>query len=292
MHEFFTGTASGLSMSALKWGVRNGLWVRLERDEYRAGAEEPTVFERCVGMARARDGVASGEFAGTLLGLDAMWLRQPDVTVPPSSSAAKARVRRRELPEDRIIVVDGIRCTDGLLTLIDLAAQLSDDRWEQALESALRQKLVTIDDLWAALPELGRSRTPGTRRIRRVLQLRPAGAPPTESFLETLAVQIARAAGLPPLTRQYDVENIWGRFVARTDLCETDVGFFFELDGEHHLGQPVYDARRETAIVAATGWLPGRFTYTECTRYPVSTGRRMREIEDQARRRPKLRRVS
>ena len=288
MHAFFTGSTSGLSPEALRWGVKKGLWVRVERDLYRTGGRPPTAFDRSYAMAAARDGIASGAFAGTLLGLDAMCLQAPDVTLAPTASNSRSRVRRRELPDDRIIVVDGIRCTDGLQTLIDLAASLSDAEWEQALESALRQKLVTVDDLWAALPELGRSRTPGTRRIRRVLSLRPEGAPPTESYLETLAVQIARKAGLPTLTRQYEVKNIWGQFVARTDLCEPDVGFFFELDGQQHRGQPVYDARRETAIVAAKGWLPGRFTYTECTRYPVSTGRRMREIEAQARARPRL----
>ena len=61
---------------------------------------------------------------------------------------------------------------------------------------------------------------------------------------------------------------------------------FFELDGEQHLGQPVYDARRETGIVAATGWLCGRFTWTEVVRVPTVTARRMGAIAEQARRRP------
>ena len=74
-------------------------------------------------------------------------------------------------------------------------------------------------------------------------------------------------------------------FVARVDLAWPDLGLFIELDGEHHLGQPVYDASRETAIVAATGWLPGRFTWTEVVRFPHSTARRLAALVDQARRR-------
>ena len=62
-------------------------------------------------------------------------------------------------------------------------------------------------------------------------------------------------------------------------------GVFFELDGQHHEGQPVYDARRETAVIAATGWLPGRFTWTELTRIPRSSQRRMAAIRAQAQRR-------
>ena len=42
---------------------------------------------------------------------------------------------------------------------------------------------------------------------------------------------------------------------------------------------------RETAVVAATGWLPGRFTWTEVTRYPEVTKRRLAGIANQARRR-------
>jgi very-short-patch-repair endonuclease len=49
-----------------------------------------------------------------------------------------------------------------------------------------------------------------------------------------------------------------GLFVARVDLCKPEIGLFLELDGQHHKDQPVYDARRETAVVAATGMLPGR----------------------------------
>jgi len=53
---------------------------------------------------------------------------------------------------------------------------------------------------------------------------------------------------------------------------------------EHHKGQPVHDARRESAVVATTGWC-GRFTWTEVTRIPKSTARRLGEIARQAERR-------
>ncbi|MEY2461182.1 MAG: hypothetical protein QOG30_3012, partial [Acidimicrobiaceae bacterium] len=43
---------------------------------------------------------------------------------------------------------------------------------------------------------------------------------------------------------------------------------------------------RETAVVAATGWLCGRFTWTEVTRYRTHTIRRLAELAMQARRRP------
>ena len=180
-----------------------------------------------------------------------------------------------------MITVQGIRCTDGLQTLADLAGVLDDLVWEQALESALRKELTTIEDLEHV------ANAPGTARIRRVLASRPAGAPPTESLLETLTVQLARhVPGLGEPTRQLVVESRHGRFVARVDLAWPELGLFIELDGEHHKGQPVYDASRETAVVAATAWLCGRFTWTEVTRHRRHTIRRLAELAEQAHRRP------
>ncbi len=106
---------------------------------------------------------------------------------------------------------------------------------------------------------------------------------PTDSLLETLMVQLARTvAGLPDPVRQLWVEAARGRL----DLAWLDLGLFVELDGQQHAGQPVYDARRETAVVAATGWLCGRFTWHEVVYLPTSTARRLAALADQARRRP------
>ena len=205
--------------------------------------------------------------AGVLHGLDGVVL--------------DGRPVRRRTARFEPVLVHGLPCTDGLQTMIDLAADLDDLVWEQALESALRKRLLSVADLEDALPALGRARVTGTARIRRVLALRPPGAAPTGSLLETLMVQLARTVpDLPPPVRQLRV----GAYLL--DLSWPEIGLFVELDGQQHLGQPVYDARRETAIVAATGWLCGRFTWTEVVRVPLSTARRLGEIVDQARRRP------
>jgi hypothetical protein len=165
--------------------------------------------------------------------------------------------------------------------LVDLAAVLDDLRWEQALESALRTRLVSIAALEELLPEMGRARVPGTSRMRRVLRLRPDGAPPTGSLLETYMIQLIRTVpGVPDPVRQLPVG--W----ALLDQSWPDVGLFIELDGQQHAGQPVYDARRETAVVAATGWLCGRFTWHEVVRVPTSTGRRLAAVYQQALGRP------
>jgi hypothetical protein len=271
VRKLFTTTeamARGLTMSALKWGEATGRWRRLCKGVYAEGPDEPTAFDVALAEVLARHAVASGGLAGVMLGLDGVRLDGRPI-------------RRRSLPDDRLLPIGGIRCTDGLQTMVDLAAVLDDLRWEQALESALRKRLLSVADLKSSLPALGRARVPGTARIRRVLELRPPGAAPTGSLLETLMVQLARTVpGLPPAVRQLAV----GPYLL--DQSWPDIGFFLELDGQQHLGQPVYDARRETAIVAMTGWLCGRFTWTEVVRVPISTARQLGAIAGQARRRP------
>ena len=119
------------------------------------------------------------------------------------------------------------------------------------------------------------------------MALRPPGAPPTESLLETLMVQLVRTVpGISEPVRQLEIYDEYGNLIARIDLCWPDLGLFAELDGEHHNGQPVYDANRETAVVAHTGWLCARFSWTEVTKTPTPTARRLARIAEQCRLRP------
>lgn len=254
----------------LRWAHDVGRITRVARGVYGVGGGEATALDRACAVVLRRGTEARGHLAGVLHGLDSVGL--------------DARpTRRARLDAEHVVVVHGIPCADGLTALVDLAASLDDLMWEQALESALRQRLTTIAGIEGVLPALGASRVPGTARVRRVLGLRPPGAPATESLLETLMVQLARGVpGLGELVRQHE---IWQHemLIARLDLSKPDDGFFLELDGQQHDGQPVYDAMRQTAVVAATGMLPGRFTWTEVTRFPNSTKRKLAALVDQAR---------
>ena len=268
MRRLFTAEDVGLTRAALRWGEQTGRWRRAGRGVWADGPEEVGQLDRARAVVRVTGGVASHHLAGVLHGLDSVGLDGTWVTLPPQSSGRRERVVRRKLPTEHVVTVAGLPCTDGAQTMVDLAASLDDLRWEQALESALRKRLTSVDEVRAA--------------NGRVVALRPDGARPTESLLETLMVQLARTVpGLPDPVRQLRLEGI-----ARLDLAWPALGLFVELDGQHHLGQPVYDARRETAVVAATGWLCGRFTWTEVVRVPGSTARRLGDLAVQARRRP------
>ena len=253
MRRLFTTAESGLSRHALDWGEHIGRWRRVQRGVYAEGAEDPTPLDRARAQVMASGSPARGGLAGVLLGLDSVTLD-------------RAPTRRTTITP---IVVAGLPCADARQTLIDLAAMLDDDTWEQALESALRKRLVTLE----AFDDLPRA--PGIRRIRRVLAHRGM-VPPTESLLETLMVQLIRTVpALPEPVRQYNVFTANGTFIARVDLCWPELGIFIELDGQQHKDQPVYDASRQTAVVAATGWRVARFTWREVTRTPKTCARRL-----------------
>ncbi|TMK87864.1 MAG: DUF559 domain-containing protein [Actinobacteria bacterium] len=274
MRRIFTADESGLTRATLRWGERERKWIRVERGIYLEGGDPPSKLDLARARVLAARTIARGTLAGVLHGLDSVTLGR------------KQTCEDLLLPS-QVTTVGGVPCADGLTTLVDLAGLLSDTKWEHALESTLRKRLTWVTTLEAALPELSSARTPGTKRMRRVLALRPPGAAPTESLLETLMVQLARdIPGLPPPVRQFTVYDARGEFVARVDLCWPQLGLFIELDGQHHPGQPVYDARRETAVVAATGWLVGRFTWYEVVQIPKTTVRRLTALVDQAGRRP------
>lgn len=276
MRKLFTAReamSNGLTWHALEWGERTQRWRRVCRGVYAEGPEAPNSFDREMASVLLSGRAARGGVAATLHRLDILTLRGSRT--------------RRPLRDDQVISLGGVRCANGVQTLVDLAAVATDLRWEQAMESALHRRATTVDEIAALVPELGRARTPGTTRIRRVLTLRPPGAAPTESLLETLMVQLVRQVPtLAAPVRQLVVTTRSGDFVARIDLCWPTIGLFIELDGQHHLGQPVYDASRETAIVASTGWLCGRFTWREVVRFPQSTRRRLCALAEQARLRP------
>ena len=264
--------ARGMTRGAIRTGERDGRWRRLVRGVFGAGDEPPTPLDTARAAVVAAGGVASGRLAGVLHGLDGVVLRGPQFVVGADRSAFRTGASRRSV--NAYVVIGGVRCMTGLDTLLDLAPLLSDDEWEQALESALRKRMATVDQIEAAIP--GRR---GAARMRRVLARRPPGAPATESLLETLMVQLARRVpGLPDPARQFDVFDAHGLFVARVDLAWPTLGIFIELDGQQHKDQPVYDARRQTAVSAATGWLCGRFTWHEVVYLPTTTARRLAEL--------------
>ena len=96
----------------------------------------------------ATDGVAGGSLAGVVHGYDGVVLGDdPHVFVAPRAATHRPGTARRAVPESDWCERGGIRVTTPVRTLLDLAGLLDDDRWEQALESALRRGDVNVQEL-------------------------------------------------------------------------------------------------------------------------------------------------
>ncbi len=213
--------AHGITKSALQYRLKMNRIQNLGRGVYLMGSNAPTAIERAAGAVVVTGGVACGTFAAALHGLDCNMLVPPFAATTLKSKHADACIA--DPPASAIQVVSGFPCTSGFQTLLDLAAVLNDLEWEQALESGLRKELLALEAINAALV----ARRRGNSRIRRVLKLRPLGAPPTESLLETLTVQLMRTKPILPVpTRQLEIFNRYDRFEARVDLAFPKQGVF------------------------------------------------------------------
>jgi Transcriptional regulator, AbiEi antitoxin len=146
MRRLFTteeALARGLTMSALRWGQRTGAWRRVERGVYAEGPDDPTALDRARAALVKTGGVACRTLAGELHGLDSVTFDGSGISLLRHQNGRRPDVHRRNLPACRIVTVHGLRCTDGLQTVVDLAAVADDVIWEQMLESALRRRLTS-----------------------------------------------------------------------------------------------------------------------------------------------------
>jgi hypothetical protein len=255
--------AAGWDKPRIEREIRAGKITHVIRGVYGAGPEVASQLDIIRATALATGGVCDAVLTAQLQDWDGVRRWGPHVLVAAKSSGKRDWTRRvNELPTATVIV-EQVRCIPPGDALRGLASVLDDTHWEQALEYCLRTKLVTTSEVseWQHA------------RVRRVIKARGGLlVPPTESLLETLAVQLIRKdPSIPPPTRQFAIYDDNGNFVARPDLCWPELGIFVELDGEGHEDQPVYDANRQTRICIATGWRPGRFTWTQVQDFPEAT---------------------
>jgi very-short-patch-repair endonuclease len=141
-----------------------------------------------------------------------------------------------------------------------------------SLECALRRKLVSLGSLSGSAES---ARSPGAARLRRVLDQRPEGAPPTESDPETRFMQIARRMGLPEPRRQY-VVILRGRKY-RLDFAWPGMRMAVEIDSISAHGPDRLDAdlHRQNQI-QLDGWLIVRFTRQKVVHDPRGVERDLR----------------
>ena len=183
----------------------------------------------------------------------------------------------RSLASDEITRRDGLPVTTIARTLLDLAAVLEPRDLERALESALRARLLTVDELVGRLrstpPTVG-----GRRTLRRLLEQRSPIT--TESDLETLVLQALRDGGLPEPERQHEVFDEQAHLVGRIDLAYPKVRLAIEADS-YRFHSTVSDLRRDRArqnALVRMRWTVYRATWDDVINRPRKVAEDVAEL--------------
>jgi very-short-patch-repair endonuclease len=217
--------------------------------------------------------------AARLLRLDGDWPRDLRVSVPRATSrgrnaATDVRLHRvRDLPGIDRRVVDTIPCTSAARTMLDLAVDLDDERFEVAAESARRMGLMTTAVLARRFEALGRRA--GADRVRRYI-VSSEGQPAVQYRLEVKTRRLLEQLRLPPFRRQLPIRGADGEryfvdfvFEAQRLIVECD-GFAWH---GNHL-QWKRDRKRVAALEAA-GWRLLHLTWDDVTRRPAEVETRL-----------------
>ena len=254
----------------IKRELRSGRWSEMHPGVYYLNVTPITwKTEVLAAVFAAGDGaLASHRTAAVLLDLDGVSTRVIEVCMPHSDRPIPAGVilhrTRRRLP---VVTVDAIPVTEPARTLLDLAAMLPGPILEKTLTSAVRLKLVTLDDVDQAIGTYGGRGVKGTRRLRRVL--RTVDGDITGSPSEVDANQLIREAPIPQPVLQLRIALPDGAN-AYPDFSWPDRMRIVEIDG---LGahwtedQLQHDLLRQNQLMAL-GWDIRRFTARQLRRDP------------------------
>lgn len=168
----------------------------------------------------------------------------------------------------------GIPVTSAGRTLLDLASVVRADLLEEALDDALRRRMMNVRELRRRV-EAGGNRA-GTGSLRRLLDERDESGIVPASVLETRFLRLIRRAGLPMPALQYRVSLPNGR-VARLDFAYPQHRVGVETDGYRwHGGKASWerDLHRRNALTTL-GWIVLHVTWRDVHEDPESVTRRI-----------------
>lgn len=257
---------AGLTRAGLRRAVDAGQLRLVTPDLYVTPDPRP---DELLHLAVIRlEGTVSHHSAALLWGIElADTPEQLHVTVKRNRGRARhpgVRVHRTDLTDDQVTLRAGVAITTVLQTLLDLCRCLPRAEAVAAVDSALRQGLVTVEELTAALCELPPAR--GRPKVARALELMD---PQSGSVLESLCRVLMHERGLPAPITQLNVRHL-GRWVGRVDFAWPEQRLIVEADGfAFHSTRDQYrkDRRRLNALQAA-GWTVLRFSWEDVLHDP------------------------
>ena len=193
---------AGISARSWQRRVAQGVWVRVAPLVY-ASPMAPRTFEQLVRahvLSAGRGAAVSHRSAAFLHGFDGfggervVHISVPDVRrLAPRSGAIVHS--REDLTTADITAVRTLRVTTPIRTIIDLASCATERELENAVDSAVRNRQLTIALLQLRLAELRDSGWAGVRTLDRVLDVLPKGELHTRLERDYLA--LSRLVGCP-----------------------------------------------------------------------------------------------
>lgn len=242
--------------------------------------DEETVADAVAAVQRAGRGAAlSHELAAASAGIELVADPVRRLTVPRNRSRLVVPgwdVRRSDLPSGDVEMVGDLRLTAVLRTLADLCQVLTTAHAVVAVDSALRQALVHVEEL-SLTNRFGR----GCDRMRAVGRLVD---PQSGSVLESLLRVLLAQAGLSAPSTQHVINDRMGRFVGRVDFCWVAARLVVEADGfAFHSDRASYrDDRRRLNELERLGWRVLRFSWEDVVDRPETVVALVRECLLQA----------
>lgn len=230
--------AGGHTSQAISRGVKSGDLIRLRPGFYVEGAARELMRRdrhllMIAGADRAGDSTVFSHWSAALVhGLPDWGLPLNKVAILSDSTSSRSRSSRlirqemSPLPDDDIVVIDGLKVTSPERTVVDISRTCDLASSVAVADAALFAGLVTSELIGSALDRAtGRA---GILRARHSLGLIDGAS---ESVAETRSRLIFSAFGLPAPETQVDIFDEDGVFIGRVDFFWPEFGVIGECDG-------------------------------------------------------------
>ena len=114
--------------------------------------------------------------------------------------------------------IDGLLATGIARTVLDVAAVVGPQRWNQTVDAVLQQRLLAWPDLYDVLVRHSAKGRTGCGRLRKLLDARFGDSAIPDSRWNRMVGTLLADSGLPEPTYEHEVQDSSGAFVARVDL--------------------------------------------------------------------------
>ena len=265
--------SAGHSRATVRRRLATGIWQELAPRVYRIALAADADW-RALTMATVMStkGVACRRTALALYGLF-IAPDQPEVLVARRSrtEARAPQASSDQLPARDATAVDGIPATTPVRTLIDMAGRMPLAVFEDVFDTAIVQRLVTVDRLEVRARELWAPRRNGCAIVLALLEARDPDLRRARNVWEAKVLRIVKRLGLPQPEVNHRV-RVGGR-VRYLDLAWPDVKVAVEFDGfvPHSTRRVFDDDRLRQNDLVADGWTVFRVTKTMLDRDPLAT---------------------